>query len=209
MIGNPDRRNMRSRQIWWHLALAMIFTVAGIIACGGPPADDSVPGDYHRSMFADLDRTMDWVNSQGYRYCNINEDRICLSPDSVLEFQFPKDIDDTDLDDEFQGDLVIWNEGLDTVRIVQYYMTAVDDSNQSYDARLQEPEEYADPGDELRTLTIQANQRVRLPFSISLANSFRRITRIAFNYQTGATGEPTQIAVSYRPSSILDIEDQP
>jgi len=129
-----------------------------------------------------------------------------------LDFQFPKEIKDTGFDDQVQADLVIWNRGFQEIRLTNYSIMAVDDSSQTYQAVLDEPEEISDAvnsrATDLKTLTLQSDERIRLPFTVNLDDSFRTIKRLNFRYQNNRFSDPIEIAVSYRPGSIFD-EDVP
>ncbi len=184
------------------LSLLVLMAIT-LSSCGGPPDEEST-----FSMYADLDATRQWARDSDFKMCNVQGDAICQSPDSVLVFHMPRRLHDAFLGEIVQNEMTIENNGIQDITITDFYMTAVDDSNYTYEALLEVPSVYRSEDVGPKGLTLSSQDRVDIGFQIDLSSSRRTVQQLIFFYTTPMAPDMSRIIVSYRRSSIRNDENR-
>ncbi len=177
------------------LWLALVAVLAG---CGGPP--DGIVSE------ADEQATVATAEKANFKYCKIVSDRFCQSPDSSLVFHLPVDLLTRLSDRIVDENIVVSNEGEDSIVIDKYYIMMIDDRGNSYKPNFRGPNNYDAYSEMTPALVLRRGDKQEIHFSQQIDQNANSIQAVRIFYRLEGDKEYTQVVVSYRPQNIYDLQ---
>jgi hypothetical protein len=174
--------------------VAMVLTAS----CGGQP-----DGIISR---VDERATTDSAKEANFKYCKIVSDKFCQSPDSSLVFHLPIDLLTRLLDRVIDENIVVSNQGEDSIVIDKYYVMMIDDRGNTYNPNFRGPNNYDAYSEVTPALVLQPGDKKDINFSQQLDPNAKSIQAVRIFYRLAGEKDFTQVVVSYRPQNIYDLQ---
>lgn len=154
------------------------------------------------TFIADEETTAQSAERMNFKYCNILREGVCQSPDGLLEFRLPLELNLVKADLSVIEELTVANETDELVAVDQYLITLIDDRNIVYQPQFSGPKGYDQTMPFSPALTLMPRTRARITFSAQLRSGSKAVKAVAIDYRLPGEEEFTRVMVSYRPQSL-------
>ncbi|MEW6413342.1 MAG: hypothetical protein AB1483_12870 [Candidatus Zixiibacteriota bacterium] len=179
--------------------MAAILSVVALMAgCGGAP--DGIISE------ADETATAERAEKANFKYCKIESDRMCQSPDGSVVFRLPLDLLVSASDRIVEATIKVKNESLDSVVIDNYYIMMIDNKGNSYNPNFRGPNNYDAFSKKTPAMTLRPGDEEDVYFSQQLDRLSESVKAVTIFYRLEGDEEFTQVMVSYRPQNIYQLQ---
>jgi len=171
--------------------------------CGGGAA-------FEHEYVVNEDATVRRATASRFKYCNIQAERLCQSPDSQLVFQLPLRIRMSAGYPEYSEHLIIYNDGVDRVSIGSYEIKVLDNKGRVYYPQFSGPNGYDEESPVFPALVLEPKEDAAVRFWGELnREQGTGLKGVSVTYTLVGENEPTTVLVSYQPSRFSELDPQP
>ena len=154
---------------------------------------------------ADETATIELAEQQSFKYCFIQAEQVCQSPDSLLVFHLPRELEMSPAQLTVVEEMSISNNGFEPIVIDAYHLTLTDDQNVVYYPDFTGPEGYSEVSSRTPALVLMPTRNYDIRFSETLRTGSNRITGVTFFYRLEGESEHRRVVVSYKPATRQDV----
>ncbi len=157
-------------------------------------------------LIADEAATADQAGASNFKFCRIQNERMCQSPDGEVVFHFPLELMIDPHDRHIVSEIGITNAGSDPVVLDEYFITTVDDRDLQYRPRFSGPDGYHHGSDKSPALVLAPQAEDRIQFSEELRIGASAVKTVTLVYKRVGDTDYTRVVVSYREGVFLGSE---
>jgi len=132
-------------------------------------------------LIADEAATADQAEVSNFKFCRVQNERMCQSPDGKVVFHFPVVLD-------------------------EYFITIIDDRDLQYLPRFSGPDGYHDGSAKSPALVLGPRAEDRIQFSEELGAGASAVKTVTLAYKLAEDKDYTRVVVSYKKGVFLGSE---
>ncbi len=180
-------------KLWLLLVLPML-----ILACGQPAEQVR--------LIADEQATAEVAETSNFKFCRIQNERMCQSPDGQVVFHFPLELMIDPNDRYIVAEIGITNAGSEVAVLEEYFITIIDDRDLQYRPNFSGPDGYHDGSDKSPALVLGARAEDLIEFSERLRTGAKAVKTVTLAYKRIGDTDYTRVVVSYKEGVFLGSE---
>ena len=169
-----------------------------LLACGQPTEQVR--------LIADEAATADQAEVSNFKFCRVQNERMCQSPDGKVVFHFPLELMIDPHDRNIVSEIGITNAGSDPVVLDEYFITIIDDRDLQYHPRFSGPDGYHDGSAKSPALVLGPRAEDRIQFSEELGAGASAVKTVTLAYKLAEDKDYTRVVVSYKKGVFLGSE---
>ena len=150
--------------------------------------------------------TVDRAEVNKFKFCRVQNERMCQSPDGEVVFHFPLELTIDPGDRHVVNDIGITNAGQDPSVLDEYFITIIDDRDFQYRPHFAGPDGYHDGSDKSPALVLGPRAEDRIIFSERLRVGSKAIKTVTLAYRRVGDADYTRGVVSYKEGVFLGSE---
>ena len=157
-------------------------------------------------LVADEEATVDRAEVSKFRFCRIQNERMCQSPDGEVVFHFPLALLMDQHDRRIISEIKVTNAGSNPVALDEYFISIIDDKDRQYRPHFSGPNGYHDGSDESPALVLGTRSEGRVEFSELLKSGASAVKTLTLAYRRVGDTDFTRVVVSYKEGVYLGSE---
>ena len=181
------------------MKLPLLLVVAAMLLACGQPAEQV-------RLVADEQATVDRAEGSNFKFCRIQNERMCQSPDGEVVFHFPLELMINPQDRQIVSEIGITNAGSDPVVLDEYFITIIDNQDLQYRPHLSGPDGYYDGSDKSPAMVLGPGTEDRIEFSEQLRTGAASVKTVTLAYKRVGDIDYTRVVVSYKEGAFFGSE---